>query len=216
MKTRMLWLLCCMLALSSQAQTTGREVWVWRDANGVTHFSDKPEPGARRMIVAGSPPAATQQTTTTPSASAGEGSVRGEGTAGSAAAQYVRYESLEIVSPTDQETIFSAEGSVPVQIASRPELAAGDRLVVYLNGKPANAPENTYALTISGVERGQHTLTATILDSQGNPKIDSAPRTFFMRQNTIDNPRNVGPALRPRPTPLPAPAASPPPRPSGK
>jgi hypothetical protein len=208
MKTRMLWLVCCMVALSSQAQTTKRELWVWKDANGVTHYSDKPEAGAKRMTVAASGPAATQQTTTAPSASAGKGSARGA--ASSSAAQYVHYESLEIASPTDQETIFSAEGYVPVQIGSRPELVEGDRLVVYLDGKPANAPENTYRFTLSGVERGEHRLTATILDSQGNPKIDSAPRTFFIRQNTIDNPRNVGPSLKPKPTPLPAPS---PPRP---
>jgi hypothetical protein len=58
MKTRMLWLICCMVALSSQAQTTKRALWVWKDANGVTHYSDKPEPGAKQMEIVGTTPTA--------------------------------------------------------------------------------------------------------------------------------------------------------------
>ena len=34
-------LLGCLLVVTSQAQTR-REVWQWRDENGVTHFSDYP------------------------------------------------------------------------------------------------------------------------------------------------------------------------------
>ena len=211
MKTRMVWLLGCLLALSSQAQTTKRELWVWKDANGVTQYSDKPAPGAKRMTVAGSAPAASSQTTetTSPSASSGEGRTQGEGAASNPPAQIVRYESLQIVTPAEEQTFFGADGVVPVEISSTPELAAGDRMVIYLDGKPADAPENSYQATLSGVERGEHSLTVSILDADGKPKIDSAPRRFFVQATTIDNPRNVGPALRPKPTPRPAPTPAP-------
>ena len=167
MKTRMLWLLCCVVALSSQAQTTSRTLWVWKDANGVTHYSDKPEAGAKRMVLAGTTPAAPQSTETSPrSASEGEGHSRGDGAAGNPPAQIVRYESLAIDTPTEEQTFFGADGVVPIQVSSNPELADGDTLVIYLDGKPADAPENSYQVTLSGVERGEHVLTASILDSQ--------------------------------------------------
>ena len=51
MKTRVL-LLGCLLALSSQAQTR-REVYEWKDADGVKHYSDYPQPGARKIILNG-------------------------------------------------------------------------------------------------------------------------------------------------------------------
>lgn len=217
MKTRMLWLLCCVVALSSQAQTTSRTLWVWKDANGVTHYSDKPEAGAKRMVIAGTTPAAPQSTETSPpSASEGEGHSRGDGAASNPPAQIVRYESLAIDTPTEEQTFFGADGVVPIQVSSNPELADGDTLVIYLDGKPADAPENSYQVTLSGVERGEHVLTASILDSQGKAKIDSAPRSFFMRVDTISNPRNVGPSLKPKPTPHPAPTPSPPPPKAGK
>ncbi|MDH4053308.1 MAG: DUF4124 domain-containing protein, partial [Rubrivivax sp.] len=48
MNTRVL-LLGCLLALSVQAQESKRELWKWKDANGVTQYSDRPVPGATRV-----------------------------------------------------------------------------------------------------------------------------------------------------------------------
>ena len=51
MNIRVLLLLGCLFALSSQAQETKRALWTWTDANGVTHFSDRPVPGARKVEI---------------------------------------------------------------------------------------------------------------------------------------------------------------------
>ena len=57
MKTRILVLASCLLAFASQAQESRKELWTWRDANGVVHFSDTPGPGATRvdLVVPGAP-----------------------------------------------------------------------------------------------------------------------------------------------------------------
>ena len=39
MKTRTV-LLGCLLAMAVQAQESRRELWTWKDANGVTQYSD--------------------------------------------------------------------------------------------------------------------------------------------------------------------------------
>lgn len=60
MKTWLL-LLGCLLAFASSAQSSRREVWQWKDANGVTHFSDYPAPGARKIVLNGSPASTTAE-----------------------------------------------------------------------------------------------------------------------------------------------------------
>ena len=80
---------------------------------------------------------------------------------------------------------------------SEPQLASGDRLLTYLDGKLLPG-ENAYEHSLSNLERGVHSLTSVILDSKGNEKIRSAPVVFHIKQpTTINNPRNQGPAVRP-------------------
>ena len=215
MKTRTPLLLLCAIALASHAETTRREMWVWKDANGVNHSSDKPEPGAKKIELVGTSPSPSSQDSLSPrpsSAPASEGKPPSESASEQAPAVDVRYESLEIAAPEDEQTFYSAEGIVPVTLASKPTIADADRMVIYLDGKLANTPENSYQATLYGVERGEHVLTASILDARGNAKIDSAPRKFYVQFNPLNNPRNLGPALKPKPVPLPAPAPPPPPK----
>jgi hypothetical protein len=209
MKTRMLWLLCCLLALSSQAQTTNREVWVWKDANGVTHFSDTPGPGARRMEISGTTPAA-------PPPPAPANPSRPEASQGStppADSAAREYRTLEFTSP-DRNAFFNGPDSeVTVQLRSDPELMPGDELTLYLDGNRVEEARNSISFTFRNLPRGTHTVNAVIRDANGVEKIRSLSRSFTVRQTAVNNPRNVGPSLRPGPVPLPAPAPSPRPAP---
>ena len=216
MKTRSLLLLGCLLAVAVQAATTKREMWVWKDANGVPQYSDVPRPGAKRIEIVGSAPTNPVPVDTPASPPrAGESSEEGRSSE-DPRSTYVRYESLSFVAPEQEQSFLSSDGTVAVQLQSTPELSVDDRLVIYLDGKPADAPESAYQVTLSGVERGEHVLTATIFDAEGIPKIDSAPRKFFMQPNVVNNPANRGPALKPKPTPLPAPTPAPTPPKSSK
>jgi hypothetical protein len=208
MKTRMLLLLGCMLMLSSNAHATSREMWVWKDANGVTHYSDVPAPGAKRITIAGSSPGAPPPPATTTS---DEGATRSE-----QPPVTLQYDSLGFTVPEEGATFFAADASIEVRVTSSPMLAKGDRLLVYLDGRQVDAAENSYQHMLTGLDRGVHMLTAVILDQQGNEKISSAPRNFSVRIDAVDNPRNVGPALKPQPTPRPAPTPAPAPPKSNK
>ena len=197
MKTTVL-LLGCLLATASLAQSTQtrREVWQWVDENGVTHFSDQPTPGARKIVLVGSTP--TTSAAPPPSSAA----VATRGTQPPPAAQ-VRYNSLEIWQPENGASFFDADATVDVRLRSDPELAQGDRLLTYLDGKLL-PNENATEHSLSGLERGVHSLTSVIVDAKGNERIRSAPVVFHIKQPGLDNPRNRGPALRPAP-PRPAP-----------
>ncbi len=190
MKTLVL-LLGCVLAVASYAQTTTtkRELWEWKDANGVTHYSDVPAPGARKITLTGSAPVA-QPAPTAPPASA-------EQPARSETRKRVEYSVLEIVAPEEGASFFGADAVVEVQVRSEPSLVEGDRVQLYLDGKLVQG-EN---YTLANLERGEHSVVGVILDSQGNEKIRSGSRTFHVKQINVDNPRNAGPTVRPRPTP---------------
>jgi len=193
MNTRVL-LLGCLLALSVQAQETRRELWKWKDANGVTQYSDRPVPGATKVEMYTSTPAQAAAPAARPATPA---------TPGVAAA--VQYQSLEIWQPESGESYFGADAAVNVRMRSEPSLAAGDRLLLYLDGKLVEGATNSYEHTLSNLERGVHSLAAVILDDKGNEKIRSEPRVFHIKLPTTNEPRAVGPALKPQPPPRPQP-----------
>jgi hypothetical protein len=192
MNTRVL-LLGCLLALSVQAQESKRELWKWKDANGVTQYSDRPVPGATKVEMYTSAPAQA------PAARPATPAAQAKPAAGT------QYQSLEIWQPANGESYFGADATVNVRMRSEPSLAPGDRLLLYLDGKLIEGAENSYEHTLSNLERGVHSLAAVILDDKGNEKIRSEPRVFHIKLPTTIEPRAVGPALKPQAPPKPQP-----------
>lgn len=193
MKTRVLLLLGCLIATSTHAQSTGRrEIWEWKDANGVTHYSDSPAPGARKIVITGATSAPAAATPPAPTAAPAT-------PPGTPRVSPVQYASLEIWSPENGASFFGADAVVTVRLRSEPELASGDRLLTYLDGRLLPG-ENAYEHTLANVDRGVHSITSVILDARGTEKIRSEPVVFHIRQpGAVDNPRNRGPSLRPAP-----------------
>jgi hypothetical protein len=193
MNTRVL-LLGCLLALSAQAQETTRELWKWKDAEGVTHYSDVPVPGATRVDIRTSTPSAA---TPAPQPAAR--------TAPAEPAE-ARYQSFEFISPLQDESFFGSSLEITVRLRSEPDLAAGDQLRIYLDDKPVDEAKDRYEYTFRNLDRGAHKVTAVIYDREGRPKIDAGPRTFYIKQPSINEPKAVGPLLKPQPKPKPKPA----------
>lgn len=178
-----------LLALGLLAATDGeaqarREVWVWKDDAGVTHYSDVPVPGARKIEIVGSQPV------TAPAAPPPPPVARYNSPASPA---QVRYTSLEFDSPAADETFFGPDASVLVSVRLEPELSGDDVLQIFYDGTPIS---NGSAL--SGLARGEHTLRAVVVDPDGREKI-SAGRKFNVQQHVVANPQNKGPVLKPPP-----------------
>jgi hypothetical protein len=89
------------------------------------------------------------------------------------------YSTLAITAPTADQTFQNGEGIVSVSVRLEPALRPGHRLVILLDGKEAGVGSN---VSLSGVERGSHTLVAEVRDGRGNVIQSSAPVTFHMRQ----------------------------------
>jgi hypothetical protein len=184
-------LLGCLLAVAGHAQSTRTEVWAWKDANGVMHYSDAPTPGARKIVIVGD----SARPATAPAVPP---TIR---PAKPPAAPETKYSLLEIALPENETSFFGADAVVQVRVRSEPGLSPYDNLLTYLDGKLVPG-ENAYEHTFSNLERGAHSLMSVIVDSKGNEKIRSEPVVFHIKQNTIiNNPGALGPNVRPKPKP---------------
>jgi len=191
MKTRLPLLALCLIAAVAQAQESKVRMWMWKDANGVVQYSDVPGPGAVPVDIAvpkGQPGASAP-------------SVSGDSGSSQAPASSAGYNSLQIVSPANEASYFDADSVVEVQIEPDPSLRSGDSMYLYLDGKRVGNSGEANSYSLSSLDRGAHTLTAVIFDSQGHEKMRSGPVVFYMKQTNVGTPAAVGPKLKPPPPP---------------
>jgi hypothetical protein len=117
-------------------------LYKWVDANGVTHYSDRPEPGAQRVTVAAA------QTYKGQSAAAAEPRAR-QGRP----AEQVSYTRLEVSSPEDGAVLWNTGSRIDVAAAIEPDLANGNQLWFILDGKSQPAAPGGTATSRSRAAR---------------------------------------------------------------
>lgn len=179
-----------LLAMLSTPVLASQTVWKWVDDQGVTHFSDRPVPGATKVEISSSnradPQSGGGRTYTTPSPTTD-----------------VQYQDFEISRPSEGEAFINAGGQVPVSIRLSPNLNAGHTMALYLDGRLVEGfPDNATDYSLKDVPRGQHTILARITDSNGREVKTTSGVHFIVRQESIAQPP-VGPALKPPPKPQP-------------
>ena len=174
----MRWILVALLmscALVAQAE----EVWRWVDENGVVHFSDRPRPGAERVELDrpqtfNRPPWPEREEAPAPT--------RSERDAAPA------YSGVRVVSPAAGETLWNIAGDLNVQVEVEPGLAPGHSLRVSLDGRRVETPPGATQFTVSEVYRGEHRLSASVVDEDGRELVSSEPVTFYVQQASLQNP----------------------------
>ena len=158
------------------------QVYKWVDENGVTHYSDQPHENAAKVDVhepqtyspqRGLPVPPTQQQSTTDEKEPGA------------------YASCTLVQPTPDQ-VFLSVYSITVTVNAVPALRSGDRVVVTLDGRPRTDLAGGTSITLP-IDRGTHSVEATIQDSSGKAVCQTASATFHVRQASV-----LGP-LHPRP-----------------
>jgi len=184
-------LLFILLALVPATLLDAAEVYRWTGADGQTHFSDRPQPGAQRITINVSPPA-----TGSPAGSAGASG--GTGQEEETPAPFARYQSLTITSPTQEQTLWNIEGQLDVVAAVQPALQPGHALRFSLDGRTATAEPGSTRTRFTEVFRGEHSLQVEVVDAGGRTLVASPTTSFFVRQTALPNP-----------APTPAPAARP-------
>lgn len=159
------------------AAASGTEVYRWVDEDGVVHYSDSPHPGAQKIEIA--------EPTTMPAYRRPDSAQRTPPTNGESQPPAPGYQSLSIVQPAAEETLWNIEGRLTVQLGLQPALKPGDRVRVYFDGEPKEVTGLQFQL--EEVYRGAHNLQAEVVNEAGTLMIRSEPIRFYVQQTSIQN-----------------------------
>ena len=151
----------------------GNEVYKWTDPDGNVIYSDVPHPDAE--IIDELEPQTYQAPELPP----------GVLTPTPKKAEPFSYKEVAIATPQDDENMRSNAGMVEVTISLSPPLqtAMGHKLVLLLDGQQQAGTGMRFQLT--NVDRGTHTLTAQVVDGEGNVVTSSAASTFHLQRSVV-------------------------------
>jgi hypothetical protein len=151
------------------------EAYTWTDEDGVVHYSDRPQPGAKLIDLGEfgvSRPRPTTRATTNGNTEDADEQAAAFG-----------YSSIDIASPSAEETLWNIEGSLSVTVALTPTLRPGHQVRVYFDGTPQMVSGTNFQL--QEVYRGVHNLQAEVIDETGKLLIRSRPSRFYVQQNSV-------------------------------
>jgi hypothetical protein len=168
---------------------SGAPAWTWVDANGQVHYSDRPVPGAKQVDLPGAQGFGSAPRLQAPVADSTGSTNRQAAAAEKPARIAQRYRAFNIVSPTQQETLWNVGGAVNVQVELDPPLQPGHKLDLYLDGELKNLNSTSATLAVNDVPRGVHSLQAVVLDQNGGEVVRSLATTFMVQQTSVQNPQ---------------------------
>ncbi len=151
------------------------QAYRWVDADGVVHYSDRPEPGAQEIELPEANVTSVRRIDRPAAVDPG----------GDAAVEAFEYETLEVTSPAAEETLWNIEGVLSVTLTTRPALRPGDQVRVYFDGQSRLV--NGLSFQVNNVYRGVHNIQAEIVDPGGALLIRSQPNRFYVQQTSILN-----------------------------
>jgi len=155
-------------------------VYKWVDQNGVTHYSDQPNPGAEKVTVES--PKSTNVAASNRPADVARPTQEESGPA---------YSSCTISSPTNDQ-VFMNVTEVSGALRVEPQLSSGHRISVALDGKRVESVGNAdTSFTISPIFRGTHTLNLVVQDATGAVVCSSPSVTFHVRQPSVRGPNRA-------------------------
>src|SRR5579862_3169561 len=166
-------LLACSLASAAT-------VYRWVDENGVIHYSDQPHPNAEKLNV--------HAAQTYRAAEGPQFSNSNDG--GASQQQGPAYQGCAILQPADAQD-FANLDSLNIVAGTDPPLRNGDQVFISVDGQPVNGGAPTSGqYTLTPVDRGQHTVSATVRDGSGAVLCQTPSITFSIHQPSVQNPVN--------------------------
>lgn len=165
-------ILSLLLCFSVFTAVSGETLYKWVDSQGNVHYSDKPIPGGTKIHLA------NPGTYTAPAVAMPERPQQNE----SQAPAQVGYSDFVITSPSAEQT-FSNVDSVTVSVSVAPGLKGGDNITISVDGA-SQGPSGAMSATFSGLDRGQHTASAILIEADGQT-ISAPPVTFYIQKKAV-------------------------------
>jgi hypothetical protein len=168
-------ILIILVLLACQAHA---EVYKSINADGEVVYSDTPTQGAERLKMPELP------TYTPPPVAAPSFTPK------QAPEKKDYYEAFAFVSPANEETVRNNLGILNIEVKLTPVLQGRlrHRVQFFLNGEPYGTPVGKTSLTISNLDRGEYTLSAAVVDADGNALISTEDVVVHMKRHSILNP----------------------------
>ena len=158
----------------------------WVDADGV-HYSDQPHSGAEKIYL-GQTQAASSATLD--SAGASPRAPTAAASARRRVEQLFQYSSCAVVQPADDQVLLAVD-SVTAAIEPHPAKRPNDHAVLRVDGAQIEAATaDQLDFRITPIERGTHTLSAELRDSNNRVVCRSDQITFHVRQPSVMAPAN--------------------------
>lgn len=155
----------------------------WVDKDGNVHYSDKPVEGAEPVELP--EPMVFDSPKLQPRAS------RPDNESEKRKPEQPGYADFNFISPKEDQVFWATGGEVPVQLAIKPGLRPGHRVLLYFNGELTEDPPMAgLGTTLTGAFRGAHTVRAVVVNPAGDEIATAGPVTFHIKQRSIANPRN--------------------------
>lgn len=179
-----------MLALAASSVTAGA-IYKSVDEEGNVTFSDEPSPGAEQIK--------KKEVPTVPSRAPKVDFSSGNDTDKEKEAAGV-YRAIAIVSPQHDTAVRENSGKLSVSVAIEPALAETHEVVLYMDGQPA-ARSPSPVFQFSNIDRGTHTLTAAVVNSDGDELIRSETISFTLLRHSTQHPNTNIPGTPNTPSP---------------
>lgn len=154
----------------------------WVDKDGNVHYSDKPVEGAEAVelpepMVFDAPKVQLR--------------APGQGEADEQKVTSVSYADFNFISPKQDQIFWATGGEVPIQLAIKPGLRRGHRILLYFNGElTEDSPMAGLGTTLTSAFRGAHTVRAVIVNPAGEEIATAGPVTFHVKQHSVANPQS--------------------------
>ncbi len=183
---RLMRLLTCMI-LATLASAVSADVYRSVDENGNIIYSDTPSEGAEKIELREAQTVESQP--------------------GTKSFQYEppesdpppRYKQVAITSPANDEAVRANSGNITVRMSVNPSLRPGDRLVLTMDGREIASGRAT-SVSLENVERGTHSLKASVVGRDGKTLASSEPVKFhLLRHSTQHSKPPPGPLNPPGP-----------------
>lgn len=176
--------LLTLFVLFSATAVATDAVYRWVDSKGVIHYGAQPP--TKDALPANLPEIQTY------SPRAGLKALPVQPLEASAKPAPASVKEVRILTPVQDEIFRDAQGAVGVAVAVLPALPAGAGVVFYLDGTAKNSkPSPATSTVFSGVERGEHSVSAAVVDATGKELMRAPPVTFYSKPPTAPPPAIV-------------------------
>ena len=185
MKVQLLPSLCALSSVLIATTALAQVAYTWVDKDGVVHFSDTPNQGAKTISLPNlesSAPAPKVESTESlaPQANAAQEPTTEKKTKTDKPLPL----SLTMLTPQHDETIRSNSGVINIQLEANRKLGIGEQLQLILDGKPYGAPQSRLTWQLNNIDRGTHTLAVKAKRS-GKLIASTSPITVHLHRASV-------------------------------